>query len=89
MKTHQKSKNKSPIRGRSCSARRRIIRRAYECGVYKKLFEHGIEFDILAGSSIGAINASIICSTQNAKKDAAAVLENFWLSAFDIRRYLL
>ena len=30
---------------------------AYECGVYKTLYEHGIEFDILAGSSIGAINA--------------------------------
>ena len=41
---------------------------AYECGVYKKLYEHGIKFDILAGSSIGAINASIICSAQNANK---------------------
>jgi NTE family protein len=52
---------------------------AYECGVYKKLYEHGIKFDILAGSSIGAINASIICSAQNANKDSAEVLENFWL----------
>src|SRR5919108_1273685 len=63
---------------------------AYECGVYKKLFERGIKFDILAGSSIGAINASIICSAQNAKKDAAAVLENFWLSiSEDVRSKLL
>jgi NTE family protein len=53
---------------------------AYECGVYKKLYEHGIKFDILAGSSIGAINASIICSAQNANKDAAEVLEKFWLT---------
>jgi NTE family protein len=53
---------------------------AYECGVYKKLYEHGIKFDILAGSSIGAINASIICSAQNANKDAAEVLENFWFT---------
>jgi NTE family protein len=53
---------------------------AYECGVYKKLYEHGIKFDILAGSSIGAINASIICSAQNANKDAAKVLENFWFT---------
>ena len=52
---------------------------AYECGVYKKLYEHGIKFDILAGSSIGAINTSIICSAQNANKDSAKVLENFWL----------
>jgi NTE family protein len=50
---------------------------AYECGVYKSLYKHGIKFDILAGSSIGAINASIICSAQNANKDAAEVLEIF------------
>jgi predicted acylesterase/phospholipase RssA len=31
---------------------------AYECGVYKALYRHGIKFDILAGSSIGAVNAS-------------------------------
>jgi NTE family protein len=53
---------------------------AYECGVYKKLYAHGIKFDILAGSSIGAINASIICSAQNADKDAAEVLAKFWLT---------
>ena len=53
---------------------------AYECGVYKSLYKHGIKFDILAGSSIGAINASIICSAQNANKDAAEVLENFWIT---------
>ncbi|MDQ6863623.1 MAG: patatin-like phospholipase family protein [Thermoproteota archaeon] len=53
---------------------------AYECGVYKTLANHGIKFDILAGSSIGAINSSIICSAQNADKDAAQVLEGFWLT---------
>ncbi len=53
---------------------------AYECGVYKSLYKHGIKFDILAGSSIGAINASIICSAQNTNKDAAEVLENFWIT---------
>jgi NTE family protein len=53
---------------------------AYECGVYNKLYEHGIKFDILAGSSIGSINASIICSAQNANEDAAEVLEKFWLT---------
>ena len=52
---------------------------AYECGVYKTLYEHGIEFDILAGSSIGAINAAIICSAQNENQDASKVLEAFWL----------
>ena len=53
---------------------------AYECGVYKTLAKHDIKFDILAGSSIGAINSSIICSAQNANKDAAQVLEDFWLT---------
>ena len=49
---------------------------AYECGVPAK---HG-KFDILAGSSIGALNSSIICSAQNANKNAAQVLEDFWLT---------
>ncbi len=53
---------------------------AYECGVYKTLAKRGIKFDILAGSSIGAINSSIICSAQNAHKDTAQVLEDFWLT---------
>ena len=53
---------------------------AYECGVFKSLYENGIKFDILTGSSIGAINASIICSALNAGKDVPSLLEDFWLS---------
>lgn len=53
---------------------------AYECGVYKTLAKHGIKFDIFAGSSIGAINSSIICSAQNAHKDTAKILEDFWMT---------
>jgi NTE family protein len=53
---------------------------AYECGVYKSLYKNGIEFDILAGSSIGAINTSIITAAHNGGKDVPAVLEDFWLS---------
>ena len=54
---------------------------AYECGVYKALNKNGINFDILAGSSIGAINTSIIASAQNAgRDDASSILEDFWLS---------
>lgn len=33
---------------------------AYECGVYKALSKHGIKFDIVAGTSIGAVNAAIV-----------------------------
>jgi NTE family protein len=53
---------------------------AYECGVYKSLYKNGIEFDVLAGSSIGAINTSIITAAQNAGKDVPSILEDFWLS---------
>jgi predicted acylesterase/phospholipase RssA len=54
---------------------------AYECGVYKSLYKNGIRFNVLAGSSIGAVNASIISAAQNANKpDASALLEGFWLS---------
>src|SRR5215813_6957357 len=54
---------------------------AYECGVYKGLDKNGINFDILAGSSIGAINTSIIASaTATDKDDSWSILEDFWLS---------
>jgi NTE family protein len=49
---------------------------AYECGVYKRLTQHGIKFDIVAGTSIGAINAGIIAGSRG---DPVNNLENFWL----------
>lgn len=51
---------------------------AYECGVYKALAKHGIKFDVVAGTSIGAINAAIIAGTPN--DDPAKDLEDFWLT---------
>lgn len=50
---------------------------AYECGVYKALSNHNIEFDMLVGTSIGAVNSSIIAGTKN-KDKRAEQLENFW-----------
>lgn len=50
---------------------------AYECGVYKALYRHGIKFDIVAGTSIGAVNASIITGSRS--DDPAKALEEFWL----------
>jgi len=47
---------------------------AYECGVYKSLVKHEIRFDIVAGTSIGAVNAAIIASN-----DDVQILEDFWL----------
>lgn len=54
---------------------------AYECGVYKALNKQGIKFEIVAGTSIGAVNAAIIAGSKsnNSIKD----LENFWLEIVD------
>ncbi|OLC36910.1 MAG: hypothetical protein AUH84_00330 [Thaumarchaeota archaeon 13_1_40CM_4_38_7] len=49
---------------------------AYECGAYKTLDKHGIKFDIVAGTSIGAVNAAIIAGYKNNPVES---LENFWL----------
>lgn len=49
---------------------------AFECGVYKALERHGIKFDIVSGTSIGAINAGIVAG---AKNEPARTLEDFWL----------
>jgi NTE family protein len=50
---------------------------AYECGVYKALHKHGIKFDIIGGTSIGAVNASIIAASKS--DEPAKTLEEFWL----------
>jgi len=50
---------------------------AYECGVYKALSKHGIKFDIVAGTSIGAVNAAIVAGSKNDNPERD--LEDFWL----------
>lgn len=50
---------------------------AYECGVYKTLARHGIKFDIVAGTSIGAINAGIVSGSRSGNPEED--LEAFWL----------
>jgi NTE family protein len=50
---------------------------AYECGVYNTLGRRGIKFDIIAGTSIGAINTAIIVGSKN--NEPARDLEDFWL----------
>lgn len=49
---------------------------AYECGIYKALEERGITPDLVAGVSIGAVNAAIIAG--NPRGRAAPALEAFW-----------
>ncbi len=49
---------------------------AYQAGVYQALFENGIEPDWIIGTSIGAINASLIAG--NAPENRLPALEAFW-----------
>jgi NTE family protein len=48
---------------------------AFECGVVRALEEHAIHPDVVAGVSIGAINAALIAGNP---RRAAPVLEAFW-----------
>jgi NTE family protein len=50
---------------------------AYECGVFKTLAKHGVKFDIVAGTSIGAVNAGIIAGSASGHPERE--LEAFWL----------
>jgi NTE family protein len=54
---------------------------AYECGVYKALHKLGIKFDIVAGTSIGAVNAAIIVGSKS--RNSVKDLENFWFEIVD------
>ncbi|NJO33211.1 MAG: patatin-like phospholipase family protein [Rhodospirillales bacterium] len=49
---------------------------AYQAGVYQALHEAGIEPDWIIGTSIGAINASLVAG--NARENRIARLEEFW-----------
>src|SRR5436305_9405320 len=49
---------------------------AYQAGVYHALHEHGIEPDWIIGTSIGAINASLIAG--NSRRDRLEKLKEFW-----------
>jgi NTE family protein len=49
---------------------------AYQAGVYQALHENGVEPDWIVGTSIGAINASIIAG--NRPQDRLTKLNEFW-----------
>jgi NTE family protein len=54
---------------------------AFGCGVFKAVANSNIKIDIIAGTSIGGLNASIIAG---AKEDhAEKALEQFWLELAD------
>ena len=50
---------------------------AFGCGVFKAFAEKNIKIDIIAGTSIGGVNAAIIAGCKNERPEAA--LEEFWL----------
>ena len=50
---------------------------AFGCGVYKALAKSNIKLDILAGTSIGGVNAAIISGSKN--EEPEKTLAEFWL----------
>ena len=50
---------------------------AFACGVFKALVKHKIQIDIVAGTSIGAVNAAIIVGSKSGHPERD--LEDFWL----------
>src|SRR5919106_6417185 len=51
---------------------------AFGCGVFKSLVNHNIKIDIVAGTSIGGINAAIIAGSKD-EKHPEQMLEQFWV----------
>jgi NTE family protein len=51
---------------------------AFGCGVFKALCQKGIKLHIVAGTSIGGVNAAIIAGSKNVKHPEQ-LLEEFWL----------
>ena len=50
---------------------------AFACGVFKALVKEHIKIDVVAGTSIGAINAAIIAGSKSNQPEVE--LENFWM----------
>ena len=51
---------------------------AFGCGVYKSLVKNNINLDVIAGTSIGGVNAAIIAGSKK-EDNIDQVLEDFWL----------
>ena len=60
---------------------------AFGCGVFKALAEKNMKIDIVAGTSIGGVNAAIIAGGKNEGRPEQ-LLEEFWLELTDkLRRF--
>jgi NTE family protein len=51
---------------------------AFGCGVFKALAKRDIKIDIVAGTSIGGVNAAILAGSKN-EEHPEQPLEEFWL----------
>ena len=51
---------------------------AFGCGVYKAIVKNNINLDVIAGTSIGGINAAIIAGSKR-EENTDQFLEDFWL----------
>ena len=51
---------------------------AFGCGVYKALVKNNINLDVIAGTSIGGVNAAIVAGSRK-EDNIDQVLEDFWL----------
>ncbi|MDQ6864891.1 MAG: patatin-like phospholipase family protein [Thermoproteota archaeon] len=50
---------------------------AFGCGVFKALANNNVKLDIIAGTSIGGVNAAIIAGSKD-DKYPEKILEQFW-----------
>src|SRR5688572_19336099 len=55
---------------------------AFGCGVFKAISKKKVKIDIVAGTSIGGVNAAIIAGNKN-EKYLEQFLEEFWLELAD------
>jgi NTE family protein len=55
---------------------------AFGCGVFKAIAKRNIKIDIVAGTSIGAVNAAIIAGGRDGES-SEQLLEQFWLELSD------
>ena len=60
---------------------------AFGCGVFKALYEGGIRLDIVGGTSIGAVNAAIICGSKSG--NPARDLEDFWIETAESSQQII
>ena len=56
---------------------------AFGCGVFKALANNNVKLDIVAGTSIGGVNAAIIAGSKD-DTNPEKVLEQFWLELLKV-----